>query len=59
MQSNQTNQLHKSISQDGIMSGQRMEIMDDTFECSRATQVHMEELRLDNLTEFRPRYAYE
>ena len=33
--------------------------MDDAFRCSRATHVHMEDLRLVNLTEFHPRYVYE
>ena len=36
------------------MSHPRMEMMNDTFGCSRATQVHMEDLRLVNLTEIRP-----
>ena len=39
------------IAQDKMMSHPRMEMMNDTFGCSRATQVHMEDLRLVNLTE--------
>ena len=31
-----------------------MEMMNDTFRCSGATQVHMEDLRLVNLTEKHP-----
>ena len=31
-----------------------MEMMNDAFGCSRATQAHMEDLRLVNLTEIRP-----
>ena len=34
-----------------MMSWPRMEISNDTFGCSRATQVRMEDLRLVNLTE--------
>ena len=44
-----------SITQDKMTSQSRMEISNDTFECSRATQAHMEDLRLVNLTEFHPR----
>ena len=55
---NHTNQsqdeLHKMITQDEMMSCPRMEMMNDTFRCSRATQVHMEDLRLFNLTEICP-----
>ena len=42
------------IMQDKMMSCPRMEMTNDTFGCSRATQVHMEDLRLVNLTEKRP-----
>ena len=42
-----------------MMSQPRMEITDDAFRCSRGTQVCMEDLRLVNLTEFYPLYAYE
>ena len=42
------------ITQDKMMSHPRMEMMNDAFGCSRATQVHMEDLRLVNLTEFHP-----
>ena len=53
-QINRTNESHKSITQDKMMSHPRMEMSNDTFGCSRATQVHMEDLRLVNLTEFCP-----
>ena len=48
---NCTNELHKTIVHNKMMSHPRMKIMNDTFGCSRATQVHMEDLRLVNLTE--------
>ena len=50
-QINCTNELHKMIAQDKMMSCPRMEMMNDAFGCSRATQVCMEDLRLVNLTE--------
>ena len=53
-QINCTNELHKMITQGKMMSHLRMETMTDAFGCSRATQVHMEDLRLINLTEYRP-----
>ena len=53
-QINRTNELHKMITQDKMMSCPRMEMTNDTFRCSRATQVCMEDLRLVNLTEFHP-----
>ena len=53
-QINCTNESHKRIAQDEMMSRPRMEMMNDTFGCSRATQVHMEDLRLVNLTEICP-----
>ena len=53
-QNDHTNQLHKSIPQEKMMSRPRMEMSNDAFRCSRATQVHMEDLRLVNLTEFYP-----
>ena len=53
-QINQTNKLHKTIAQNKMMSCPGMEMMNDTFGCSRATQVHMEDLRLVNLTEICP-----
>ena len=53
-QINCTKELHKMITQDKMMSHPRMEMMNDTFRCSRATQVYMEDLRLVNLTEFHP-----
>ena len=31
-----------------------MEMTQDAFRCSRATQVHMEDLRLVNLEEYHP-----
>ena len=37
-----------------MMSRPGMEMMNDTFGCSTATQVHMEDLRLANLTEIHP-----
>ena len=49
-----TNQSHKTIVEDKMMSRSRMEMMNDAFGCSRATQVHMEDLRLFNLTEICP-----
>ena len=49
-QVNLTNELHKTIAQEKMMSHPRMEMMNDACGCSRATQVHMEDLRLVNLT---------
>ena len=46
-----TSQSHKRIAQKKMTSHQRMEMTNDAFGCSRATQVHMEDLRLVNLTE--------
>ena len=43
-QINHTNELHKMITQGKMTSGPRMETMIDAFRCSRATQVHMEDL---------------
>ena len=42
------------IVQNKMTSHTRMEMTNDAFGCSRATQVHMEDLRLVNLTEIRP-----
>ena len=53
-QVNHTNQLHKMIVQNKITSRPGMEMTNDAFGCSRATQVHMEDLRLVNLTEIHP-----
>ena len=53
-QINHTNESHKSIAQDKMMSNPRVEMSNDAFGCSRATQVCMEDLRLVNLTEFHP-----
>ena len=53
-QINRPNKLHKMIMEDKMTSRPRMEIMNDAFGCSRATQVHMEDLRLVNLTEKHP-----
>ena len=57
-QVNCTNQSHKQIAQtiiqNKMMSHRGMEMMNDAFGCSRATQVHMENLRLVNLTEIYP-----
>ena len=58
-QINCTNQLHQSIAQDWMTSQPGMEIMDDAFGFSRTTQLCTEDLRLVNLTEFHPWYAYE
>ena len=53
-QINCTNKSHKMITQDKMMSCPRIEMMNDAFRCSRATQVHMEDRRLVNLTEVHP-----
>ena len=53
-QMNHTNKSHKTIVQDKMTSCPRMEMTNDAFRCSRATQVHMEDLRLANLTEIHP-----
>ena len=53
-QINCTNELHKTIVQYKMTSHPRMEMMNDVFRCSRATQVCMEDLRLVNLTEKHP-----
>ena len=45
---------HKMIAQGKMMSSPRMEMTNDTFRCSRAAQVHMEDLRLVSLTEYHP-----
>ena len=58
-QINCTNESHKMIVQDKMMSCPRMEMMNDAFGCSRATQVHMEDLRLVNLTEKHPSWRGE
>ena len=49
-----TSQSHKRIAQNKMVSRPRMEMTNDAFGCSRATQVHMEDLRLVNLTEIHP-----
>ena len=53
-QINRTNESHKMIMQNKMMSCPGKEMMNDAFRCSRATQVHMEDLRLVNLTEICP-----
>ena len=53
-QINHTNESHTQIAQDKMKSCPRMEMMNDTFRCSRATQLHTEDLRLVNLTEICP-----
>ena len=53
-QINRTNELHKMIAQDKMTSHPRMDMANDAFRCSRATQVHMEDMRLVNLTEKHP-----
>ena len=45
-QINRTNESHKTIAQNNMMSCPGMEMTNDAFGCSRATQVHMEDLRL-------------
>ena len=49
-----TSQSHKRIAQNKMTSCPRMEVTNDALGCSRATQVHMEYLRLVNLTEICP-----
>ena len=51
-----TSQSHKQIAQNKMTSCPRMEMTNDAFGCSRATQVRMEDLnlRLINLTEIHP-----
>ena len=41
-----TSQSHKQIAQNKMTSCPRMEMTNDAFRCSRATPVHMEDLRL-------------
>ena len=53
-QMNRTNESHKRIAQNKMMSRPRMEMTNDSLGCSRATQVRMEYLRLVNLTEICP-----
>ena len=53
-QVNHTNESHKQIAQNKMTSRSRMEMTNDALGCSRATQVHMEYLRLVNLTEICP-----
>ena len=48
------NESHKEITQNKMMSCPRMEMTNDAFRCSRATQVRMEYLRLVNQTEIHP-----
>ena len=59
MQINRTNKSHKTIVQDEMTSHPGMEMMNDAFRCSRATQVHMEDLRLVHLTEICPSQSRE
>ena len=53
-QINHTNESHKMIMEDKMMSHKRMEMMNDAFGCSRATQMQTDDLRLVNLTEICP-----
>ena len=53
-QMNCTNKSYKMIIEDKMTSPPRMEMMNDAFRCSRATQVSMEYLRLFKLTEICP-----
>ena len=41
-----TLESHKRIAQNQMTSHPRIEMMNDAFGCSRATQLHMEDLRL-------------
>ena len=43
-QINHTNELRKMITQDKMMPHPRMEMTNDAFGCSRATQAYMEDL---------------
>ena len=45
-----TKRLHKSITQNKMTLHPRIEMSNDAFGCSRATQVRMEDMRLVNLT---------
>ena len=49
-----TSQSHKRITQNKMTSCPRMEMTNDAFGFSRATQVRMEDMRLANLTEIHP-----
>ena len=51
---NRANESHTMIMEDKMTSCPRMEMTNDAFGCSRATQVCMEDLRLVNLTEYCP-----
>ena len=53
-QTNSKNKSQKQIAQNKMTSSPRMEMTKDALGCSRATQVHMEYLRLVNLTEICP-----
>ena len=44
-ESQRTIELHNRITQTKMTSCPRIEMMNDAFGCSRATQVHMEDLR--------------
>ena len=53
-----TKRSQKRVAQNGhakqVMSHPRIDMTNDAFGCSRTTQVHMEDLRLVNLTEIHP-----
>ena len=49
-----TSQSHKQITQNKMTSHPGMDMTNNAFGCSRATQVCMENLRLVNLTEICP-----
>ena len=53
-QINRTNQSQNMNAQGKMTSHPRMEMMNDAFRCSRATQVCMEDLGLVPITEFCP-----
>ena len=50
-QINHTNESCKMIAQDKMTSCPRMKMMNDAFRCSRASPVHMEDLRQVNVKE--------
>ena len=53
-QINHTNESHKTIAENKMTSRPGMEMTNDAFGCSKAIQVHMEDLRLVDLTEICP-----
>ena len=47
-------QMMQTVESQLMTSHPRIEMSNDAFRCSRATQVHIEDLRLVNITEFCP-----